>query len=96
MKKLWVDLRLRWAHRSFCWFCHVVAHLSLWRNKQKSPEIIPVTLFLEYQIFFPITNPILHTLYPTCWIDKKLISTRQSSGCIGGHVTLSLRHWELT
>ena len=23
------DLSLRWAHISFCWFCHVVAHLIL-------------------------------------------------------------------
>ena len=21
------ELSLRWMHRSFCWFCHVVAHL---------------------------------------------------------------------
>ena len=24
----WADLSLRWAH-SFCWFCHVVAHLMI-------------------------------------------------------------------
>ena len=23
------DLSLRWAHRSFCWFCHAVAHLMI-------------------------------------------------------------------
>ena len=23
------DLNLRWAHRSFCWFCHVAAHIVL-------------------------------------------------------------------
>ena len=22
------DLSLRWAHRSFCWFCHEVAYLE--------------------------------------------------------------------
>ena len=22
------DLSLRWSHRSFCWFCHVAAHLE--------------------------------------------------------------------
>ena len=24
------DLSLRWAHRSFCWFCHEAAHLSIY------------------------------------------------------------------
>ena len=41
-RKLWIDcadaqadLSLHWAHISFCWFCHVRAHLSLkspWRK----------------------------------------------------------------
>ena len=26
------DLSLRWAHRSFCWFCHAVAHFSYWNH----------------------------------------------------------------
>ena len=26
------DLSLRWAHRSFCWFCHEVAHLLYTKN----------------------------------------------------------------
>ena len=36
--------------------------------------------------------------YPTCGIDKKSNTTTccQYIGCIEGHVTLSLRHWELT
>ena len=25
------DPSLRWAHRSFCWFCCVVAHLKIWK-----------------------------------------------------------------
>ena len=25
---LGADLSLRWAHRSFCWFCHETAHVS--------------------------------------------------------------------
>ena len=29
MKKHSADLSLRWAHRPFCWFCHVVAHFSI-------------------------------------------------------------------
>ena len=27
-----VDLSLRWAHRSFCWFCHAVAQFSYWNH----------------------------------------------------------------
>ena len=27
--KFQVDLSLLWAHRSFCWFCHVAAHIPL-------------------------------------------------------------------
>ena len=23
------DLSLRWAHRSFCWFCHAAAHIII-------------------------------------------------------------------
>ena len=38
--------------------------------------------------------------YPTHAIDKKQITTHAVDtliiGYIGGHVTLSLRHWELT
>ena len=36
--------------------------------------------------------------YPTCGIDKKTNNNMycQYIGCIGGHITLSLRHWELT
>ena len=26
------DLSLRWAHRSFCWFCHAVAQFSYWNH----------------------------------------------------------------
>ena len=26
------DLSLRWAHRSFCWFCHAVAQFSYWKH----------------------------------------------------------------
>ena len=26
--KAQADLSLRWAHRSFCWFCHAAAHVS--------------------------------------------------------------------
>ena len=24
------DLNLRWAQRSFCWFCHKAAHFGVW------------------------------------------------------------------
>ena len=26
------DLSLRWAHRSFCWFCHAATHI-IWKTK---------------------------------------------------------------
>ena len=26
------DLSLRWAHGSFCWFCHAVAQFSYWNH----------------------------------------------------------------
>ena len=33
LRSVWADaqadLSLRWAHRSFCWFCHDAAHFSL-------------------------------------------------------------------
>ena len=25
------DLSFRWAHRSFCWFCHEAAHFTCWK-----------------------------------------------------------------
>ena len=52
--------------------------------------------FLVYQVFFAIftradksydTYPYQERNYNTCC---------QYNGCIGGHVTLSLRRWELT
>ena len=32
----WADLSLRWAHRSFCWFCHVVAQFKPTIKKKHS------------------------------------------------------------
>ena len=30
------DLRLRWAHRSFCWFCHAAAHFKFMHFSTKN------------------------------------------------------------
>ena len=32
------DLSLRWAHRSFCWFCHAVTKMTE-TNKTDTPEV---------------------------------------------------------
>ena len=29
IKDAHADLSLRWAHKSFCWFCHVAAHFKI-------------------------------------------------------------------
>ena len=33
------DLSLHWAHRSFCWFCHAVAHFRMLSNLKVSTSI---------------------------------------------------------
>ena len=38
----WTDLSLRWADRSFCWFCHEVAHLHF----PKKGLLTSLSLFL--------------------------------------------------
>ena len=42
LRRLWSDwadaqagLSLRWAHRSFCWFWHEVAHIIMKKKKKK-------------------------------------------------------------
>ena len=30
----WADLSLRWAHISFCWFCHAVVQFSYWNTSE--------------------------------------------------------------
>ena len=41
------DLSLRWAHRSFCWFCHEAAHIKFLGVKRP---------YREHFFFFPIRN----------------------------------------
>ena len=38
-------LSLRWAHRSFCWFCHDVAHM---KTKSLQQSIESVFFFLSH------------------------------------------------
>ena len=58
--------------------------------------------FLAYRtrfsaIFTSADKPYLTYPYPIRGIDKKRITTPVvNNGCIGSHVTLSLRRWELT
>ena len=48
-----VDLSLRWAHKSFCWFCHVAAHIHIhvyikfvWLYK----NMLICLIFISFQI----------------------------------------------
>ena len=34
------DLSLRWAHRSFCLFCHAVAHRIMHESRLRCPSIL--------------------------------------------------------
>ena len=40
------DLSLRWVHRSFCWFCHAVAHFQF--------EACSVVFFLHFFFLSPV------------------------------------------
>ena len=44
------DLSLRWAHRSFCWFCHEAAHM---KTKSLQQSIESVFFFFFFFSFLP-------------------------------------------
>ena len=41
------DVSLRWAHRSFCWFCHEAAHMKT-KSLQQSIEVFFFVFFLSH------------------------------------------------
>ena len=45
------DLSLRWAHRSFCWFCHVAPQSNnSTNNEQNQPLLFPSSADVPYNI----------------------------------------------
>ena len=48
------DLSLRWVHRSFCWFCHEVAHIIL-IQVDFCIDLILAKLVLSFMIKLPYT-----------------------------------------
>ena len=42
------DLNLRWAHRSFCWFCHEVAQMLSFNKKYGKPIKLHKWFILRY------------------------------------------------
>ena len=38
------DQSLRWPHRSFCWFCHMVAHILIVKHFNVSTSRLPTAL----------------------------------------------------
>ena len=46
------DLSLRWAHRSFCWFCHAAAHIALDHFLVTRPKFLRVAKWFVSEIFF--------------------------------------------
>ena len=49
------ELRLRWAHRSFCWFCHAAAHIENYPLNIKYPLylffFVPLLLWLTRVLY---------------------------------------------
>ena len=48
--RLWAqaDISLRWTHKSFCWFCHEVAHIGKIETvHERHPSRYPTTVLLS-------------------------------------------------
>ena len=74
------DMRLRWAHRSFCWFCHAAAQLSYYHNVPK---------FWGGQIWANSADPDQTAPRGAVWSGSTLFAIPSASfGCI----TLRKRH----
>ena len=81
------DLSLRWAHMSFCWFCHVAARLLNWYSCQLRYSVAIKLLLLWLLVYFNRLKRLLYkwksiaSLAQQWYIKKKYIQYH-CMGCI--------------
>ena len=68
------DRSLHWAHRSFCWFCHAVAHV--WPAKTKSCLNISVVGMKKLGTFSVASNKTLCEEWSDCLHVQAILSLR--------------------
>ena len=92
------DLSLRWAHRSFCWFCRVAVHISkFWRANEdllvtaSNQECLCNHLdFLPRRSFdcpcaVEVPTVIVPSIEPSKWDDNTVVLSQvgwQSTSCV--------------
>ena len=75
------DLRLRWAHRSFCWFCHEATQLYIEEGHRNMQSLIsPCWLHCiqNIQVSVYLSGPLtaLSVWLSACWaLNRLLIGT---------------------
>ena len=56
------DLSLRWARRSYCWFCHAPAQSELWKEGRTSRWTVPTAVNILVRCFIPVWKRLLQLL----------------------------------
>ena len=68
----WVDaqanLSLHWAHRSFCWFCHALAHVGLDDSWNLKVYVYKMSRIITRKPVFGVYDQL--RLKPTCSADE--------------------------